>query len=65
MFEAADLRPFDLVGKVGRMFFEQAHRHGLVTRAVGDSIAFFPPLVITESEIDELVVRFARTFEEI
>ncbi len=33
---------------------------GLVSRALGDSLALCPPLVISEAEIDEVMVRFRR-----
>jgi len=31
-----------------------ATEHGLIVRAIGDNIAFTPPLIITEQQIDEL-----------
>ncbi len=34
-------------------------------RALGDSMAFCPPLVITEEEVDEVVRRFARGLERL
>ncbi|MDH4017579.1 MAG: aminotransferase class III-fold pyridoxal phosphate-dependent enzyme, partial [Actinomycetota bacterium] len=33
---------------------------GLVSRALGDSLALCPPLVISEAEMDEVMVRFRR-----
>jgi len=56
---------FDPPGKVGFAFFEKAHEHGLIIRAIQDSIAFCPPLIITEAEVDEMIARFARTLEDI
>ncbi|WP_062204747.1 aspartate aminotransferase family protein [Aureimonas sp. AU12] len=56
---------FDPVGKVGMRFFEKAHDYGLIVRGIGDSIAFCPPLIITEAQVDEMVSRFAATLEEI
>ncbi|CAM5762080.1 putative aminotransferase y4uB [Labrys miyagiensis] len=56
---------FDPVGKVGQYFFAKAHEHGLIIRAIQDSIAFCPPLIITEAQIDEVVARFARTLEDV
>jgi 4-aminobutyrate--pyruvate transaminase len=37
----------------------RAQAHGLILRAMaGDIVAFSPPLVITEGEIDELLAKF-------
>jgi 4-aminobutyrate---pyruvate transaminase len=45
---------FAAVGKVGaRMAAEMAER-GVIARAIGDSLAFCPPMIITEDEIDEM-----------
>ncbi len=35
------------------------HDHNLMLRAVGDTLAFTPPLIISENEIDELVTKAA------
>lgn len=55
---------FDPPGKVGFYVFEKGHEHGLITRSVGDSICFCPPLIITEKQIDDIVARFAATLED-
>ena len=39
---------------------QMALDEGLVVRAMGDSIAFCPPLIITEEQVDELFDRFER-----
>jgi 4-aminobutyrate--pyruvate transaminase len=51
-------RAFDPAARIGRRFVECAQRNGLVVRALGDTIALAPPLVITEAEIGELLRRF-------
>jgi 4-aminobutyrate--pyruvate transaminase len=43
---------------------DKCQAHGLIVRALGDSIAFCPPLVITAAEIGELLARFERGFGE-
>lgn len=63
--DKATRRPFEPLGKVGRQVFEKAHSHGLITRAVGDSIAFCPPLIITEAEVDEMLRRFGATLDDV
>jgi len=56
---------FDPPGKVGLRLFEHAHAHGLIVRAIGDSIAFCPPMIITHAEIDEMLRRFEATLDDI
>ena len=56
--------PFDPVGKVGGYLAARAEAHGIILRALGDVIAFCPPLVITESQIDELLAAFGRALSE-
>lgn len=47
-------RGFAEPGKVGpRAAMELANR-GVISRAIGDSLAFCPPMIITEEEIDEM-----------
>ncbi len=37
-----------------------AQKHGLIIRAMGDTLAFAPPLIITRAEIDEVLACFGR-----
>ena len=53
-------RPFDLKQMVGAYLISKAREHGLILRPIGDSIAFCPPLIIREEEIDELLSAFNR-----
>ena len=39
-------------------------KHGLILRPVGDSMCFFPPLIITESEINALFDAYAVALNE-
>jgi 4-aminobutyrate--pyruvate transaminase len=57
-------RSFDPVGRVGNYFFQCGHRHGLIIRNVGDTVAFCPPLIIQPDQVEELVRRFALTLED-
>lgn len=50
---------FDSAAGVGPFLGKRAHHHGLIVRAMGDSIAFCPPLIIREDEIDLMFQRFA------
>ncbi len=56
--------PFDPVGRVGPELVARAQEQGLILRAMGDSIAFSPPLVISGAEIDEMLERFGRALDE-
>jgi 4-aminobutyrate---pyruvate transaminase len=51
---------FEKPGAVGARIAELAQEEGLIIRAIGDIIAFCPPLVITSAEVDEMFDRFAR-----
>lgn len=55
---------FDPPGQLGAYVFHRAHHHGLILRAIGDVVAFCPPLIITESQIDELITAFGKTLED-
>ena len=58
-------RAFDPLGKAGAAVFERAHERGLIVRGIQDSIAFCPPLIITEEQVKEMVSRFADTLEDV
>jgi 4-aminobutyrate--pyruvate transaminase len=55
---------FDPGRQVGATVDRHARKHGLITRFVGDRVAFSPPLIITEAEIDEAVVRITRAMDD-
>jgi beta-alanine--pyruvate transaminase len=44
-----------------KMFFE----HNVVMRFTGNVLAFSPPLIISESQIDEIVTKLGKTLETI
>ncbi|MGR3592405.1 MAG: aspartate aminotransferase family protein [Limimaricola soesokkakensis] len=56
-------RAFDPVGKVGLAAFEIGHEEGMIIRNVGDTLALCPPLIVTESDIDEIVARMGRILD--
>lgn len=63
--DKASRRPFEPLGKVGAAVYERAHHHGLIVRGIQDSIAFCPPLIITEAQVHETVKRFVDTLEDV
>jgi len=48
---------FTPLGEVGAVCRDACFKHGLIMRAVGDTMILAPPLVMTRSEIDELITR--------
>ncbi len=55
---------FDATAAVGPFLIKRAHQHGVILRALGDSIAFCPPLIINEKEIDLMFERFAAALDD-
>ena len=59
--DPAARKPFDPKRGVGAYFVRRAQAHGLIVRVLaGDVIAFSPPLVISEAEIDFMLERAER-----
>ncbi|WP_454727063.1 MULTISPECIES: aspartate aminotransferase family protein [Cupriavidus] len=56
--DPAARRPFDPARKAGARLAQLAQEAGLIVRAMGDTIAFCPPLIITATQLDELFARF-------
>jgi 4-aminobutyrate--pyruvate transaminase len=51
-------------GHGGATVLRLAHEEGLIARQMGDAIALSPPLVITESEVDDMFARLARALDK-
>jgi 4-aminobutyrate---pyruvate transaminase len=62
--DKATKEPFPAADGVGRALSKAAEQHGLIVRAMGDSIGFSPPLIITEGEIDETIARFGKALDD-
>ena len=63
--DPAQRKPFDPKRGVGAYLVSRAQAHGLILRVLmGDVIAFSPPLIITESEIDALLERTRLALDE-
>ena len=57
--------PFDPKRGVAPYFVRRAQEHGLIVRyLMGDVVAFSPPLIITEAEIDALLERTQRALDD-
>jgi L-2,4-diaminobutyrate transaminase len=63
----AKKEPFPLTLKIGPRLNNLCIEEGLITRALMgcNAMAFSPPLVITESECDEIVARFSRALDRL
>jgi serine/threonine protein kinase len=40
------------------------HEHGIIHRAIGDAIAFCPPLIINEAQIEDMFGRFSKALDD-
>ena len=56
---------FDPPGSCGAKLAELCHEEGLIIRAIGDVIAFCPPLVISPADIDQIFDRFGRALKRL
>ena len=56
---------FPLADRTGRQVLKAAAKRGLITRALGDTLVFAPPLVINRAEANELVEKFADAVEAV
>ena len=55
---------FDPARKVGAILDKHLRKYGLIARLIGDRVAFSPPLIITEPEIDEIAKRLGRALDD-
>jgi len=61
--DKASRQPFDPLGRAGAKVVENAQERGLILRAIQDTIAFCPPLIITEAQIGDMVGKFAEALD--
>ena len=62
--DKATKESFDPKQGVGAYLSRRAQEHGLIVRAMGDNIAFTPPLIITEAQVDEMIDKFGRALDD-
>ena len=62
--DKATREPFARPQKIGAICAGIAEKHGLILRAIGDTLALCPPLVISETEIAELLKRLRTALDE-
>jgi 4-aminobutyrate--pyruvate transaminase len=63
--DKATKQSFDPKAGVGAHLVRRAQHHGAILRNMpGDIVAFSPPLIISEAEIDELMACFGKALED-
>jgi 4-aminobutyrate---pyruvate transaminase len=53
------------IGRLGGLVCAEMQNQGVISRNMGDAIAFCPPLIITASEVDDLLDRFRRALNRV
>lgn len=56
--------PYDAKRGVAAYCIARCEAHGLIVRNIGDTVAFCPPLIITEDQVHELFDKFAKALDE-
>ena len=56
--------PFDPLGRVGAQLDLRCRAHGVILRALKDTLAFCPPLIISEADIDAILDAFGTALDE-
>ncbi len=54
---------FEPAGTAGALVTRAAYERGLICRAIGDTVAFAPPLCIAKSQIDDLLAIFSAALD--
>jgi 4-aminobutyrate---pyruvate transaminase len=62
--DKATRRLFPADVQVGAVADRMARKHGLILRAIGNRLALSPPLIITQAEVDELLLRLHRSLDD-
>jgi 4-aminobutyrate--pyruvate transaminase len=58
-------RPFEAARRIGPACAAAAEAHGLIVRAIGDTISLCPPVIINEDEISALVSRLRAALDDV
>ena len=56
--DKANRTPFDLKAGVAKRLYARLLEQGLICRPILNMLAFSPPLIVTESDIDDMVAKF-------
>ncbi len=55
---------FDVKAGVGKYCLARMKENGLISRAIGDSMALCPPLIANEADVDEIFARYRKSLDE-
>ncbi len=61
--DRATKRPFDPSRGAGAIVQAEAKSRGVLVRALGDTVAFCPPLIISDSDLKTVVARFGEALD--
>jgi 4-aminobutyrate--pyruvate transaminase len=64
MADKATRTPFPAARKAGLVVQQACQDHGLIVRAIGDRIAFTPPLIMTEGDIAAMCDAFGKGLDQ-
>lgn len=62
---ALELKSWEKPGAAGAALQAAAMEHGVIARAIGDSLCFCPPLIITAEQIDTMFDAIVRALDQI
>ncbi|MCB1684098.1 MAG: aminotransferase class III-fold pyridoxal phosphate-dependent enzyme [Pseudomonadales bacterium] len=62
--DKATKTPFPATRGAGAKLQARCEANGLIMRALGDTVALCPPLVISDSQVDELFTKLGRSLDE-
>jgi len=57
-------KPFPAARGAGASLQARCEANGLIMRALGDTVAMCPPLIITEAQVDELFTKLSTSLDE-
>lgn len=58
-------KPFELSQGVARKMYTQLLKQGLVCRPILNMLAFSPPLILSEADVDAIIGRFTNALEDL
>ncbi|WP_207455287.1 aspartate aminotransferase family protein [Azospirillum sp. SYSU D00513] len=61
--DKAGKTPFDPPGRAGAVVNSLCQENGLIARAMGDAVALCPPLIATESDVEDMFDRLGRALD--
>ena len=63
--DKASRTPFASNLEVGLTFDKIAYKKGLIVRCMGDTLGMSPPLIVNETDIDEIAEKFSASLIEL